>query len=272
MSLETRRLLLRIGVGILLAGALVVLPAYLASRPGFFSTYPALADKYGPWVASTHAEAGCETCHVKPGVLPRAGYRVQMVGEFYRSLVSKGHTPRFGRPTNEACVHCHTELKAVSPEGDLQIPHKAHVNVLKMECVACHNYLVHELSPEGGHTPPMAGCLEQCHDGDKASNACSDCHLQKAAPASHSDATWLVKHAAEAANPDCVGCHQWKDDWCADCHRSRPASHGADWREAHGERVAEHRNCEVCHTGDFCSRCHGEVPQENFDPTLALVE
>jgi CxxC motif-containing protein (DUF1111 family) len=40
----------------------------------------------------------------------------------------------------------------------------------------------------------------------------------------------------------------------------------------HGAKVKAHRNCEVCHTGAFCTRCHGTVPQLNFDPALKLVK
>ena len=38
------------------------------------------------------------------------------------------------------------------------------------------------------------GCLAQCHNGDKASNACLDCHTRKKTPASHSKKDWLVVH------------------------------------------------------------------------------
>jgi len=214
----------------------------------------------------------CEGCHVPPNPLERGIHRVRMVGEFYASLVSKSRVPGvFARPTNDACLACHSDLRNVSPKGDLQIPHRAHVTILKMECVACHNYLVHELSPEGKHTPPMVECLT-CHDGDTAKDACSACHTQKAAPASHATADWLILHGEESTDPECVTCHKWKDDWCADCHRDRPQSHWEDWRALHGEAVERHRSCEACHESVFCVRCHGEVPQLNYDPTLELVQ
>ncbi len=108
-----------------------------------------------------------------------------MVGEFYLSLVLRSESPSvFATPTNEACLECHNDLRSVSPKGDLQIPHRAHVTILKMECVECHDYLVHELNPSGKHLPTMAGCL-RCHDGDTAKDTCTACHTQKAAPDSH---------------------------------------------------------------------------------------
>ena len=266
-----RRLAL-IGVAVFAVLALVALPGYLASRPGFFGRYPALSEQYEPWASSTHLEAGCEGCHVPPDPVPRAAYRARLVGEFYLSLVARSREPGyFKTPTNDACLACHSDLRTISPKGDLQIPHRAHITILEMDCVECHNYLVHELSPEGKHTPPMIECL-RCHDGDIARDACTACHTQKAAPESHSAADWLVTHADETADPECVTCHKWKVDWCADCHRDLPRSHTSDWRAIHRDRVAEHRNCEACHEGDFCERCHGVVPQLNYDPTLELVE
>jgi hypothetical protein len=251
---------------------LVVLPGYLASLPGFFGRYPTLSVQHEEWSTSSHLQVGCEGCHVPPRPLPRAAFRVRMVGEFYLSLVSRNRTPNlFPRPTNAACLDCHSELRTSSPKGDLQIPHRAHITVLKMECVQCHSHLVHAVSAEGGHQPTMAECLT-CHDGDTAKNACTACHTGKAAPESHSDAGWLVAHADHASDPACLQCHKWTERWCLDCHKDRPLSHTADWRATHGQQVATHRNCEACHSDAFCVECHGALPALNYDPSLKLVE
>ena len=74
------------------------------------------------------------------------------------------------------------------------------------------------------------------------------------------------------AKLNCVPCHGWTTNWCADCHSRRPRDHTADWRKTHGQAVAAHRNCEACHTADFCIKCHGAVPQQNFNPALKLVQ
>lgn len=253
---------------------LIALPAYLTTRPGFFGRYPGLAAKHKPWLTSTHAEVGCEYCHAGPSFFAQAGYRARMTGEFYVSLVARSRVPDvFAKPGNAACLSCHYDLRTVSPKGDLQIPHKAHVQVLKMKCVECHGYLVHEKSPEGKHLPRMSDCMK-CHDGDIADNACTACHTEKAAPDTHRAKDWTSVHATAAALPgaECADCHGFTDKWCADCHSRRPSSHGKDWRKTHGESVAKRRNCESCHAADFCVRCHGEVPQLNFDPTVKVVQ
>lgn len=260
------------GIAVLALVLLVLIPGFLATRPGFFARFPSLKDKQKAWSTSTHAEAGCESCHVPPNAIARTTYRARMVGEFYLSLVSRSREPKvFGTPTNEACLACHNDLRTISPKGDLQIPHRAHVTVLKMKCVECHNYVVHDKSPAGKHTPPMKGCL-RCHNGDTAKNGCTVCHTQKAAPESHRAADWTIVHAQKATDPECNSCHKWTDNWCVDCHARRPRSHGADWRAAHGAQAAKQRSCEACHEAAFCVHCHGEFPAGNLNPGLKLVK
>ena len=262
--------------GIALLGVLVfvVLPGYLALQPGFFGRFPDLSGKHGPWTTSTHATVGCGSCHVPPGSIARGVYRARLVGEFYQSLVIRSGTPGlFEKPTNEACLVCHSDLRSVSPKGDLRMPHRAHVNVLQMRCIQCHSFLVHEKSPTGKHSPPMAACL-RCHNGDKAKNGCSVCHTRKSAPETHRAANWTIVHPQQAVVPGapCEGCHKWTPNWCVDCHGRRPQSHTPDWRAVHGAQVRKHRSCEGCHKQDFCVKCHGEVPPLNFNPELKPVE
>lgn len=266
-----RRALIGAGIALAVIVVLVVVPGYLATRPSYFSRFPESGSRYTSWSVSTHAEAGCEECHVSPRVLDQAGYRIRMVGEFYRGLLPGAPQPSvFSTPTNDACLSCHSDPRTISPKGDLRIPHRAHVSILKMKCVQCHDFLVHEKSPEGKHTPPMSGCL-RCHNGDTAKDGCATCHTDKATPATHRAKDWVVVHGAKAVDAVCEKCHKWAANWCADCHSHRPRSHVSDWRATHGERVEEHRNCEACHAGPFCVRCHGEVPQLRFDPALKLV-
>ena len=267
-----RRVLARTVIVAVVLGVLVVLPGYLALQPSFVQRYPNLAPEYRTWSISVHAQVPCQRCHISPQPLAQAVYAVRMVGEFYVSLVAPNRRPNlYPVPTNAACQGCHIDLRTVSPSGDLNIPHAAHVVVLKLQCVRCHQYLVHELSPEGKHAPRMKACLT-CHDGKTAQNSCSTCHTNKAPPASHQAADWRIIHPQMQTKINCVPCHAWTPNWCADCHSRRPRDHTADWRKIHGQAVAVHRNCEACHTADFCTRCHGAVPQLNFNPALKLVQ
>jgi len=250
---------------------LVIIPGYISSRPAFLKRYPGVEMEHATWAKSEHAKVTCQQCHVPPQVTAQVGYNARMLGEFYLSIAMPGREPKlFAKPTNDACSTCHLDLRTVSPAGDLNIPHRAHVTVLKMRCIQCHDYVVHQKSPEGKNSPPMAGCLK-CHDGKKAKNECSACHTDKKEPLTHRAANWLVVHPAKAEGGDCNTCHKWTEKWCSDCHAKQPRSHAKDWRATHGEAVAKKRNCETCHTAAFCTRCHGEVPKQNFDPAQKLV-
>jgi hypothetical protein len=271
-ALGRRRALLIAGAVLLAVVVLAIIPGFIATQPGFMRRYSHFNTEYQTWSTSVHAKTACQKCHVPPTVLAQAGYSVRMLGEFYLSAVQPSRQPKlFPLPTNAACQSCHLDLRTVSPSGDLNIPHRAHVSVLKMECVKCHSYLVHAKNPQGNHRPTMATCLT-CHDGKQAKNACGTCHTNKGEPISHRQPDWLVIHPQMQAQVDCKKCHEWKTGWCSDCHKKRPKSHTADWRKTHGQQVDKRRNCEACHEPAFCIKCHGVVPALNLDPALKQVQ
>jgi hypothetical protein len=268
-----RRFLTRFGVAALVVIVFALVPGYYALQPGFLTRYPNLAAPYKSWAASPkHSKVACQSCHVAPGLPSQAVYDARMLGEFYLSFVMPGRQlDVFAKPTSAACAKCHVNLISVSPSGDLIIPHRAHTDVLKIECVRCHSNLVHHKNAAGKDIPVMATCLT-CHDGKQAKNACATCHTAKATPESHRAANWDTIHPTQVGKVDCASCHAWTANWCADCHSRRPASHTATWRTDHPQAVKVHRNCEVCHTGAFCITCHGDVPKLDFNPALKLVQ
>ena len=261
-----------LGIVLLAVALFLILPAYIASQPQFLKRYPSLSSSHETWSTSVHSEASCQSCHVAPKLTSQAMYSIRMLGEFYLSRVFRSRQPKLlATPTNEACASCHIDLRTVSPSGDLNIPHRAHVTILKLKCIECHDTLVHTTNAQGTHTPSMAKCLT-CHDGDKAKRECSACHTSKSLPQNHRAADWVVVHADKQKEIDCAKCHKWTEKWCADCHATRPRSHTKTWRSDHGEVVKARRNCEVCHQAAFCIRCHGEVPSLNFDPKMEAVQ
>jgi hypothetical protein len=272
MTPGRRRVVLGVVLALLLVVVFAIVPGYLATQPRFLQRYSHFNKPYKTWSTSVHAKVPCQKCHIAPTIPAQAAYSVRMLGEFYISAVAPSRQPKLlDAPTNAACQSCHLDLRTVSPTGDLNIPHRAHVTVLKMQCVTCHKYLVHDKNPAGTHRPTMATCLT-CHDGTKAKNACSTCHTNKGEPISHRQPDWLIIHPEMQAKVDCKSCHQWKATWCSDCHKKRPKSHTADWRTTHGKAVAVRRNCEACHEPEFCIRCHGVVPPQNLNPALKPVQ
>ncbi|TLM99356.1 MAG: hypothetical protein FDZ75_00240, partial [Actinobacteria bacterium] len=202
-----RRTVELVGVAVLVAIVVLVVPAVVASQPAFMKRFTDTVPAYRTWAVSVHAEVPCRSCHSSPGLVGQGAGAYRMLGAFYRSVFLRER--EFGdvtSPPNDACSSCHVDLRAVSPTGDLRIPHRAHVSVLKMRCVTCHRYLVHDKSVEGDHRPRMADCL-RCHDGKRAKNACATCHTRKAAPRSHAATDWVEVHASRQQGAGCPRCH-----------------------------------------------------------------
>lgn len=243
-------------------GVFVGLPYYIVSQPVFFKGFTKTVPYYDSWKTSTHAEVVCVRCHSKPTRKDLSIFYVQRALELYVRPVWRLSQPfSWEKPQNDACIVCHTASRKASPSGDLLIPHKAHVEVLKMKCVACHQYVVHKKNPEGKHTPRMQTCIK-CHNGKRATNECKSCHKKKSYPVSHRSKEWLVIHPVKENEKaeNCVKCHGWVKDYCKACHQRKPVSHAGRWRTLHPEKVKSNRNCANCHKDNFCVRCHGEIP------------
>lgn len=247
-----------IGFAVLVLVALV-LPVVSTLQPDYYRRYPSLAHRMDLWAISTHSRISCAECHVNPGVRGVLAFAVQSIPAFYSQLTQgPDDTNLLKAPLRIACQKCHTSYRSVAPSGDLLIPHRAHVEVLGMECVTCHKDLVHSLNRRGFNRPEMEGCVATCHNGDAASDACSDCHTRKQTPDSHKQPDWLQVHGEAAETEDCGVCHDWTPGSCAECHERRPASHVGNWKSGHAASARVRGDgCTVCHGGEeFCKQCH----------------
>ncbi len=259
-SRPARRWVLWAGVAVaVLLVALLILPVVSTLQPDYYRRYPALAGRMDAWSVSTHSKMSCADCHVDPGVGGFVSFAARSIPAFYSQLIwGPSSTNLLRPPERQACQKCHTSYRQVSPAGDLLIPHRAHVEVLGIQCVVCHKNLVHSLNRQGFNSPEMQTCTTLCHDGDKATNKCGKCHTRKNAPASHSQADWLLIHGRMATSVNCAACHSWTPDYCAACHKLRPASHVGNWKTNHATEARKRGGgCLVCHGGEkFCKRCH----------------
>lgn len=237
----------------------VVLPLVSVLQPAYYERYPEMREPMENWRVSTHGRMSCMSCHVHPGFRGAVAFAARAVPAFYSQLVFGPHeTNLLDAPDHTACQKCHTSYRQVSADGDLLIPHRAHVEILEVDCVVCHHDLVHTESPAGFNRPSMRMCLDECHDGEVAGNECTKCHTRKHVPEDHLAADWLAVHAERVDTIECGSCHAWTPDYCEDCHAKRPVSHTEDWKSTHGPRADEHAaGCFVCH-GDqtFCEECH----------------
>lgn len=255
-----RRLLLKWGAAALGLAVviLLVLPVISVLQPDYYRRYPTLGPRMDHWKTSTHSQISCGECHIEPGAKGFLAFSAAAVPDFYSQLIKgSDHTNLLEPPSRAACRKCHTKYRTVAPSGDLLIPHRAHVEVLEMDCVACHKDLVHSVNRHGFNRPEMETCLE-CHNGDSASNECIDCHTRKHTPANHERSDWLKIHGTMSEKQDCGACHDWTPGYCGDCHSKRPASHVGNWKTGHASHAEIRRDgCLVCHGGQkFCDRCH----------------
>jgi len=238
---------------------LLVLPVFSLLQPGYYRRYADMAKRMDNWEASTHAKVPCSGCHVDPGAAGFLTFSAKAIPAFYSQLL-QGPEPTnlFSVPGRAACQECHTGYRQVSPNGDLLIPHRAHVEVLKLDCAVCHKDLVHSVNTAGYNKPAMAGCLK-CHNGKTAKAECVDCHTRKQVPESHRAKSWLADHSTAAKTVDCGSCHGFTPDYCRDCHAKRPKTHVGNWKTGHGVRAKAEgtKGCLVCHEGGkSCKKCH----------------
>lgn len=238
---------------------ILVLPFFSTLQPRYYERYKDLHGRMDNWRESTHARVSCAGCHMDPGFKGFILYGAKTFPAFYSQLVfGPKQSNLFTIPTNAACQKCHTSYRQVSPQGDLLIPHRAHVQVLKISCAECHKNLVHSVNTKGFNRPEMAQCLAKCHDGVKATNQCIKCHTRKQTPESHMQKDWLEVHSQKIATVDCGQCHAWSANYCDECHVKRPKSHVGNWKKDHGPHAKERgKGCLVCHGGEkFCKKCH----------------
>lgn len=253
---------LLIAAAVAIAGVIVLavaVPIFSTLQADYYRRYEALGLRMDHWATSTHSRISCGQCHIEPGAGGFVAFAAQSIPAFYQQLSNgPADTNLLGAPSREACQKCHTSFRSVAPSGDLLIPHRAHVEVLAMECTACHTDLVHSLNRHGFNKPEMEGCLAQCHDGDTATAECMDCHTRKQTPENHSAPDWLQVHGPAAESEDCGNCHDWTPGYCAECHEKRPASHAGNWKSDHAASAKVRGDgCIVCHGGqEFCNQCH----------------
>ena len=233
--------------------------------------------------------AQCAACHSKTGMKPKLDASLDAGG-------CRGcHAPE--EIENPGFTEERRMIAPVAVSGkyvNIRFSHIAHFkekDQFGINCTTCHYAIPKSTSLANLTLPRMLECVE-CHDTSKIIPAefrmtnCTTCHANTAtgmnAPANHvrnvrpvfHTETFRVHHAEQASDPNgkCYVCHQnvtaskQANDRCSACHLvMRPASHTTRWKDdIHGKYAALDRtNCSTCHSADYCSRCHNEVPRSH---------
>lgn len=188
-----------------------------------------------------HAALTCKECHGNPEA-PAEGRR----GEHLYTMAQ--------------CSQCHEQKQAPN------------------DCATCHQVLRKTTEP-ASHAQrwkrthgqafyrrnPVAVTADQCEMCHTSQTYCDRCH-QSEEPLSHKR-LWKTRHgqivraARGSQNARCDYCHT-KPSFCEDCHLAeQPRDHTNIFRiRTHGPIAAMDRTrCMVCHTTDFCVRCHEDT-------------
>ncbi|MDP2210903.1 MAG: NapC/NirT family cytochrome c [Candidatus Aquicultor sp.] len=236
--------------------------------PGFCNSCHEMNPAFDSWKTSVHSEVTCYSCHMPPGVINYATHKVAAVKEIYLhfTVFNKPNPPKIHatqkKPVNDACGGCHSFNREMAFGGGLNVPHKLHIEQ-GLSCTTCHARVVHgtgDKDDKKARKPKMETCMK-CHDGKKAPDKCGVCHTKMGTPDSHKQANWFQVHGQMTKTINCNECHNWRPDWCMDCHTKKPGSHAVRWRSNHGAAAkADRASCNACHTLNFCMRCHGVQP------------
>lgn len=237
------------------------------------------------------AGADCEDCHEKAASSKSSLDNLIPTEEpcsdchaIDRDDVTK-QVPRGTPPAR--CDACHVgfdpETRFVErvkvPPPNLKFSHKAHTD-RDVGCTTCHGDLAKEKVELAtrDQLPKMGVCLS-CHDGKKAANACTTCHLSdpggfvrtehtsgKLEPSGvlrgdDHDLTFRTSHKFAAQNDEeyCGNCH--RKSFCTDCHNGviKPMDfHGNDYVTLHVMDARRNSpDCSSCHrVQTFCVGCH----------------
>jgi c(7)-type cytochrome triheme protein len=236
------------------------------------------------------AGVDCETCH-ETAARSRSSLDSLVPGEDRcrachaidraqpRKAVPAGAPPAHCAACHPGAVAGGGIARVVIPTARIKFDHRAHRSVAG--CRDCHGDLAAEKVDLATRKqlPSMSLCL-RCHDGRRASDRCTTCHLTRGGGRIETDfpggrlapsgalrgndahgPTFRTDHAA-AARADqgyCASCHRQSE--CVDCHQGtiKPLDfHGNDYVSTHALDARRGTpDCSACHRAQtFCVGCH----------------
>ncbi len=290
--MHNRRLLKVIMASFLCLVILLVVSVELTSRPRFCISCHEMQSAAESWQKSTHSQYLCVSCH-----------KLNPIANSAMLVSHLTQTPLTLSVKSVSCTECHNLNRIVTPPGDLIIPHRLHISK-NIACNSCHAGVGHlnALDQENVQTADISmGLCFNCHYKNGGPMGCRRCHRKPPVTLAHLQPDWTLTHGREVAKDleACNNCHKFtlllnpakrhtlqqvlaspalyaKDnEYCAACHRLRPASHGEYFLIEHATFAVDREDdCLVCHEWDYplptmqapdlyCQQCHayrGWVP------------
>lgn len=249
---------------------------FASLSPFSFSCYPCHSAYYRTHGNSPHRDFRCSTCHSGAALFSKLNFRLMLVAmPFY--LITDGSKKDV--VSNDSCLYCHRSVAYRTTKGSsgVRMSHKEPLQEGYL-CSDCHIKDAHPSPDLSKGFFEMFSCLK-CHNGVKAQNKCSYCHLKtgyRVKQNNHYPTAYKQIHrdlASHGKNPlkSCSNCHDMS--YCATCHvmitKYKVAlPHPQDWIGLHSYTTdrSNVRACYACHETKFCLDCHGvEMPHpENY--------
>jgi hypothetical protein len=205
----------------------------------------------------THAKVACSACHVTPGpagAVAAVAHGVRNV-TFQAVSQSEEATSAEARVDSASCLSCHNSVTSgVVIAGSIRMRH-SDVIAVGYACTDCHGGVGHVNRVVRPRYPTMGQCV-QCHDGKKASSACSTCHSGDVGVPSGARAAQLDIPKATIHPDGCRGCHSMNT--CIQCHGLELPHSDAFKNGSHARKaLLEPQTCVKCHDiTTFCNGCH----------------
>jgi len=208
-----------------------------------------------------HKAVSCVSCHEDRGLTAPVVSSVQRIAHGAQRVVPGIHAYGGAVPA-ERCLTCHALIQRdVVTVADLGV-RMSHKEPLAggMTCGDCH-----EAAGHGGTLAKgMAPCIA-CHDGKKASSACTSCHVSDTSKAVRASDRRRMFPRITVVATDCGGCHDQKT--CDNCHglRMPHAERFVKWEHARYAGFEKKQVCWRCHSTADCGTCHSDFGAHSPD-------
>jgi len=257
---------------VMAVGALLVIPVGATSTLSYCSSCKATRSAEKTWADSSHADVSCTSCHIPPGFVAQANWRMNEAKNIWASYLGVTRAPDKGHlPGNANCLKCHPLDKIPNEEDGVRMSHEVHVQLRNLVCADCHDNVSHK-KPGQPVGVTMQIC-PMCHNQQGAPDRCDFCHV--APPQGVHRPSYLQKHGREARlnESECLRCHHDKKAFCDACHAFPPSPHfSGTWRYSHGiDAGKDPTSCEACHGKSYCAQCHSVTHPVDWQTQHGLI-
>lgn len=214
------------------------------------------------WQKSSHAKASCINCHQELGLVGSTTFKISLYSMGFSFISGNYDKPVKAEIENTNCLGCHetVEKKAIVAKG-IRVSHKEFLSK-GYRCTYCHNTVAHSTAVLRKNLPEMDKC-SVCHNGERASKDCAQCHTTEESKRPTQDATsvWSITHGPAREKTHGMGdlktcnvCHG--SEFCIRCHQIA-MPHPEGFPGVHGKKFLEvGALCDRCHSRSFCEGCH----------------